>query len=295
MKKNNRNDFYKYVSPRVTKLVIENQKIKWSAPSLFNDPFDHRFNFLDVDFDKFKVKFIKRFEELIFDSDKPIITTTEQGQMLYEIRLNRRNLPRDEFKEKMKEFTDNFSETSKQILPIMQKEVNDFLSKSRVLCLTKNHENLLMWSHYGPSHTGAVFRFDIDESMDINLSLAQPVEYKAVFPSIATEEEWIDNFLCVKDINFGERYYKAICTKSTEWEYEKEWRLSIYGDDNEPDGSGYLQYPKDIFGALYLGLKMKFEDKRDIVTLAEKHLPSMEIWEANIRKNEFKLDFQRTK
>lgn len=295
MKQNNREHFYKYVSPEVAKLVVGNQKFRWSAPSLFNDPFDHRFNFLDVDIEGFRQKFINRMEQVIFDGDEPIFSGSKNGQMLHEMRLNRNNVPRKAFQEKAKELSDNFSESIKIILPIVQQEIESFLSKSRVLCLTETNDNTLMWSHYGPSHTGAVFRLDISENMDINLSLAQPVEYKPEFPSIATEEEWIDKFLCVTELDLGQRYYRAICTKSSEWAYEKEWRLSIFREENEPDGFGYLQYRKEVFGAIYLGLKMSHEDKRDIINLIERHLPQLEIWDAVIIKNQYKLDFERVK
>jgi hypothetical protein len=32
--------FYKYVTSEVAKLILVNRKVRYSAPSLFNDPFD---------------------------------------------------------------------------------------------------------------------------------------------------------------------------------------------------------------------------------------------------------------
>ena len=295
IKRHNRDHFYKYIPAHVAKLIIENQQLKWSSPRSFNDPFDHKFSLLDVNLDSFKKIFMIELEKTIFDSNEPIDTTTENGRMIGELRLNRDSLDRSYFLQTLGVAGEGFVEAGRQAILKAGEEFEVFFAKSRVLCLTENNDNLLMWAHYGPSHTGAVIKLNVIREMDSNLSIAQKVDYASAFPSLATEQEWIDSFLCLKEINSGEKYFKAIFTKSEEWSYEDEWRLSVYEEGNVPYEDSYMTYPKETFGAIYLGLKMSFKDKRDISTLAGTHLPNMEVWEVVARNNEYKLDFHRIK
>ena len=87
MDRHNRTHFYKYISADVAKLILANQKLKWSSPQSFNDPFDHKFNFLDIDFERLKEKFANALEELIFESDEVIDTSTNSGRMLHELQI----------------------------------------------------------------------------------------------------------------------------------------------------------------------------------------------------------------
>lgn len=38
---NNRKCFYKYATADTAEAILEKQTLKWSAPNIFNDPFDH--------------------------------------------------------------------------------------------------------------------------------------------------------------------------------------------------------------------------------------------------------------
>lgn len=61
----NRTHFYKYAGSHTAKLILSNRRLRWSSPSLFNDPFDVRFD-LHVDFDKKIAK--QRALEMLWDA-----------------------------------------------------------------------------------------------------------------------------------------------------------------------------------------------------------------------------------
>lgn len=73
-----------------------------------------------------------------------------------------------------------------------------------VLSFTTHYDNLLMWSHYGNSHTGVVVKFSIQKEEEKNFKKVQYVQ--------ATSE-----------INLHER----ILVKSYHWNYENEYRRSF--------------------------------------------------------------------
>jgi hypothetical protein len=85
-----------------------------------------------------------------------------------------------------------------------------------VLSFTETPDNLLMWSHYGDSHRGVVLGFDeahpFFQGAEIiaGLSRLNKVEYNQKRPVLSSTTR--DN-------------PKVFLRKSTEWAYEKEWRL----------------------------------------------------------------------
>jgi hypothetical protein len=85
-----------------------------------------------------------------------------------------------------------------------------------ILSLTETPDNLLMWAHYGDSHKGVVLGFDVShpffQGAEIvsGLSRLSKVEYNQKRPVLS---------LITRD------QPKVFLRKSTEWSYEKEWRL----------------------------------------------------------------------
>ncbi len=85
-----------------------------------------------------------------------------------------------------------------------------------ILSLTETPDNLLMWSHYGDEHRGVVFGFDETHAffqgaeIVAGLSRLNTVEYSQKRPVLSPSTR--DN-------------PKVFLRKSTEWAYEREWRL----------------------------------------------------------------------
>ena len=46
--------FYKYVTTKTAKTILENGTLRWSSPSIFNDPFDVQFD-LHLEFGQTKI------------------------------------------------------------------------------------------------------------------------------------------------------------------------------------------------------------------------------------------------
>ncbi len=64
--------FYKYVTADTAEKILESGKLLWSAPHLFNDPFDHqinyRFPFSETDATE---KVSEVFERIVFGEIEP--------------------------------------------------------------------------------------------------------------------------------------------------------------------------------------------------------------------------------
>ncbi|MHC4555755.1 MAG: DUF2971 domain-containing protein [Planctomycetota bacterium] len=137
-----------------------------------------------------------------------------------------------------------------------------------ILCLSEVPDNILMWSHYSSNHTGLVFEFDdahvfFDQRKHENelRGFVRKVRYSRDRPkltvfnlSLSDEENrrsWIDDFFWVK---------------SSDWEYEKEWRMiqtfrdwkGIIRDAVQPI---YLYpIPIDCIKAIIVGCRTEMEE-----------------------------------
>jgi hypothetical protein len=96
-----------------------------------------------------------------------------------------------------------------------------------LLCFSRNWDNLLLWSHYGASHTGVCLGFDIPDDDPKN--------------RYGTDVLYQPNLIQIRhpdDVNFdlAERLFR---TKHESWSYEQEVRLFLKLNDL-PDSKGLL-------------------------------------------------------
>ena len=83
-----------------------------------------------------------------------------------------------------------------------------------ITCLSEKYDSLLMWAHYANNHRGICVEYELLE-INEQLNFAPvPIIYdndRAVYSSI--------------DDNPIEVFIKSLTSKSSEWSYEKEWRI----------------------------------------------------------------------
>src|SRR5580658_9221984 len=93
--------------------------------------------------------------------------------------------------------------------------VSDFWREHGILCFSRNWDNLLLWSHYGGSHTGLCLGFDIPDS-DPPGGYDMEVRYQPnVLPYRGPE-----------DIKY-DLVNRLLHTKHDSWSYEQESRLFV--------------------------------------------------------------------
>ncbi|HEU4472929.1 MAG TPA: DUF2971 domain-containing protein, partial [Flavisolibacter sp.] len=151
------------------------------------------------------------------------------------------------------------------------KETNSYV---KICCFSENNDSTLMWSHYADNHKGICIEYDF-ENVDSLRPFLQPIIYTNEIFSIGTFEELTSH----KKIG-------STLIKSKDWEYEKEWRLTIFNPPlNLPDRIS-VPTPK----AVYLGTR--FEEnttdyqKRLLDTLSAKNI---QVYRMTKHSTEFKL------
>lgn len=91
----------------------------------------------------------------------------------------------------------------------------------RILCLSKNNDNILMWGHYAYNHKGFVIGFDRNYRF---FKGAFKVYYSDSIPKLG--DGILYDFLIQKNETL-EELRKIFLTKSKLWEYENEYRCAF--------------------------------------------------------------------
>ncbi len=271
---------YKYVTFNRARVLLTTQHIRLTQPSDFNDPFE-----LHPEFQMMSQEDIAALPPAIDENGEVVkgmrqLTPEAMQRMLSAV------LPHIA---RMQSVYQQFPETS---FAIDNNAVGrDYYDRNfGILSLTETPDNLLMWAHYADSHRGMVVGFEESHAFfqgpDIvpGLPRLNKVEYNLKRPvlSLSTRE-----------------HPKVFLRKSTEWAYEKEWRLirplKEASMTTERDGSVPLclfGVPKDaikmvITGALMAG--SEHHELRDILS-ADSMLSHVKAHHALLSKEHYKLD-----
>lgn len=158
-------------------------------------------------------------------------------------------------------------------------QMNEKMQKTtKICCFSEINDSILMWSHYANNHKGFCIEYNFTkEGIDRSLTeQLQPVLYQDNLFNIGhyfhENGEKMNPFVTM---------YNAI-VKSTEWSYEKEWRIT-YVNEKEKGYSKKLFSPQ----AIYLGAKMSEVEKERMIEMARKK--QIEVYQMKMKNNEFKL------
>jgi len=283
------------MTAKVAKEVLVNHKLRWSSPLLFDDPFDVLRNF-NLGFDMEEIiqpivdEVIKLIYKRITSGTRSTSFVERSLERLYKLNnvqrdiVLRSNLP-NFIREKIQRDTDN-------IKKLWSKSIPEF----RILCLSEVCDNLCMWSLYSDSHKGAVIELQCIDELD-NKWVAKPVTYQNSPPILATKQEYIkhvteQNLLNVDQWSF---YEPCVLTKTTDWAYQREWRIVSFSAPEEPGYfSDNFSRPREV-RSVYLGCEISEEDANDIISLLNYDIAHVMAYRAKKLDRERKLSFERIK
>ena len=163
----------------------------------------------------------------------------------------------------------------------------------RVLCLSEGNDVTAMWNHYADRYAGAVFQFEAVDQIDSVFLLARPVIYQDAPPAIASKENWARCLWEIGPLTFQDLITEYQYVKTTDWSYEREWRLSTIGLGAE-HFSDYGFQPRELTG-VFLGPQCSESDEQEILGLLSHGLEHVSAYRAYIAGPEAKFTFQRVR
>jgi hypothetical protein len=157
--------------------------------------------------------------------------------------------------------------------------VDQFKGKIGLLCFSRNWDNLLLWSHYGASHTGICLGFDISNG-DPGANFDIDVLYQPSLLQIHGPE----------DVNF-DLANRLLRTKHESWSYEQEARMLV--NLNDPPDAQRLNWvefgPMLVLREVIIGAQCHPTVSKEIEEAARSFGDAVKCWWAGMRPDAFLL------
>lgn len=196
--------------------TLQQHVFYWAAPSSFNDPFDCA----------------PIFQEPPRNLRKGVIRRVVRFELPWANRAERRRRERDHSRVPKRELQAN-----------LDRLVPEVMEETAVYSLASCGNDVLMWSHYGGSHSGVALRFRPGPLLRA-FSVAFPIHYSAERPTVVVGADPKLEVL-----------QKMLLTKADYWRYEQEWRFIGWRE-----GAGLRQFPPDALDGIILGAKISDAD-----------------------------------
>lgn len=147
----------------------------------------------------------------------------------------------------------------------------------RVGSLCETNTSVLMWSHYANNHSGFCIEYDLRNAANDNIAKQN------LYPVLYQDRSDTQREDACSGIEFYSLY--SVLRKSTDWAYEKEWRivLSFYQMQNPSN----IQLPQAT--AVYLGCKTNNENSKKLIDIAK--LKSVPIYKSKLNANTGNISF----
>jgi hypothetical protein len=158
----------------------------------------------------------------------------------------------------------------------------EFLRTTGLYCLSEKKDDILMWSHYANVHRELRLEFDAFH----DALLANRMIFGQALKVLYSEERPVLNV-----INIGEprEYQKALLTKSTHWEYEREWRVIKTPGEGGPGLKPF--HPASLTGVIF-GALISPENKQKVRDWIIRYPTKLSLYEARINEDKFKVDIE---
>jgi len=286
--------FFKYVSSEALRLTLTNMNVLWQSPRNFNDPFDTQLSLrYSFSWDEYYERLLQLILDSAFHAEIPpeVRDPHLRGQLelVRQAQSIARNLSREEMESTLRASVPALVDTAQQVLSRKNEEWEAHLDTWRVFCVTEDDNNLLMWSHYASSHSGAMVEFRCIPELDNALLAAQPAIYSADLPCSGG----IDTILLEPHsvARTEETYRKLILTKSAHWSYEREWRAVLPDEEQNADGRMFVNLRPEELGRIVFGCRMPSEKREELAILARSKAPAVRLFQARKSPDKFELQY----
>jgi hypothetical protein len=294
-RKHDRGSFYKYVSPTAARTILETRKLRWSSPTLFNDPFDvPRALTMPFSEDDIHAGLVDQFANMLEHGDPDMVVGNPHFRLLLSIisRQGSRQMRRDVARQLRDAFKNGEIERTASFRPL-EEHWKEMLPTLRILCLTELPDNPPMWAHYADNHKGAVLELDCNDDLDSPWLLARPVIYQDAPPIFATQDQWVQSILGITPLGYPELFREYFYVKTTQWSYEKEWRVVCYSDANELESCSYWNVIPGNFKSVILGAEMADQDREALLALLTGDLGHVCVYGATLDGSHRRMTFDR--
>jgi hypothetical protein len=277
-----RQSFYKYVSAMTARNVLSNRALRWSSPTLFNDPFDvPRELSFGVTPEQILDAIVRRLTDWI--EHPPADTSELEPGMRLIVETVKTGIPEDVkagLVEGLRETAAAQHPTSVNMDELRARWRASLLD-FRILCLSESADHMAMWYHYADAYRGVVLEMRCVDALDSAWLGAKQVVYSPAKPEVYTADGWASLLTLRTDISVKKMVEVATYSKAPDWGYEREWRVVTYKRPADTGAFTDFKFDARELAGVYLGPMIAPEDERQILELSARY-PEAQVLKASI-------------
>ncbi len=289
---------FKFCDPDSAKLILSSQRLRWSSPHIFEDPFEltHQTQ-LNFEPKILLQASIKMATAMIFAKDAPK-GNTPLAQVIRRWRDEERFASPEEADSVLRDLLSKMVDQRLGIIEQMMTDWRKFARSLRICCFTSKVDNLNAWQRLGGTHKGVAIRFQTGEFT--TLPNPRKVQYQDARPEITKLKDEISMILGTGKYVAQDLFEEKFVHKGMHCSNEQEWRCfqSIKDDPAgplKPDDILYddFHFERSEVTGVYFGANTSTQTKKEVLTLVKENYSQAKLFQGKVIPGKFELEFER--
>lgn len=274
--------------------TLSSQTLRWSAPHLFDDPFElHYQSQPDVTAEGLLDVLLREALIMLFGPDMPTGRHNRFVNIMARWREQERFCDEEEAQDVLRELLGQIAEIqTRQVEDYMQRW-QQFARATRIACFSEKPNNVTCWQRFADHHRGIALRFECGE--DTGLPKPQRVNYQGTAPLVTNRQEQLEIIYGRRSVPTVDEFPAKFLIKGRQDHLEQEWRCFESAVDNdEQDAALWFdlrKFPAHELRAIYFGALTAPADKELIVKLMRANYPTAKIYQASVVPSRFEIEF----
>ncbi len=297
MASNTPESLIKFCTANTAHQILAQQKLRWSAPYLFSDPFElNHETQLNFDPQSLLKAAIQTAAGLIFSKEVPRGSTPLMAAIRRWRDEERFGSP-DEAESVLRDLLAQVVDHRQSSIDQMMTDWRKFARTLRICSFSGKPDNLSAWQHFADSHRGVAIRFRCGEYTA--LPAPERVIYRSSRPEITTLKQQLDVVINSERFVAQDHFYEKVTTKPIFCSSEDEWRCFTQAEDtlnSTPTTKDWYQdkkFERSEIEAIYFGIYTPTKVKRAIYELIKENYAQAKIYQARAVTGEYDLAFDR--
>ena len=284
----------KYCSTDTCLAILNSQTLRWSAPHLFNDPFELcKKASADFDADQLLKGIINEAISMLFGPTEPRGKHNRLVAAISRWRSEERFTSESEAKQVLKQLLEPIAKQRWKGIKNHLEEWLQFASSLRICCFTDKPTRMHAWQRYADNHAGFALRFSAGE--DSALPDPKKVKYGKVPPTVTSLQQHIAAVYDRDSAAENDDFLSKALTRPKHNNDEREWRC--FDNEHNPaanhdDQPGFIDkpFPNAELKAVYVGMGASDADKKAVIRTLRKNYPQTRVYQMMPVASRYEVD-----
>lgn len=274
--------------------ILSTQTLRWSAPHLFNDPFELDVESLpDVSAEGLLDVLLREALIMLFGPNMPTGRHNRFVNIMARWREQERFCDEDEAQVVLRELLGQIAEIQTSHVNEYMEQWRAFARATRIACFSEKPNNVACWQRFADHHRGIALRFECGD--DTGLPKPQRVTYQNTAPVVTNRQEQLEIIYGRRNAPTAAEFPEKFLFKGRQDHLEQEWRcFETAAQNEEQDPSQWFdlhKFPAHELRAVYFGALMTAENKDLITKLMRANYPTAKIYQGNVVPSRYEIEF----